>query len=489
MCWLFLFVGCLEILHFYVLDTDSGVFQRQQHTIDESTKSSNEKHQHFIQILKKVHQILAPNASVDKKPRETPETKDQSDSASQMGDLVNLFEYLELEDPVEWTSDAPRSHTSKTNSTYELEPSDQDLSFAIFCFLKDLTDIRHYVRQTWAAYREQQVTFTTAAVTMNTAISLFRRLNEDFVSDFPQFGEHVKIIIYLYNGYCDPDNGTDGDFASYNAAEFRVPSKIFFCDHTTELLTGWFLSGAELPFYNPNPTAKLTKDEEVLLKCLSLLGLIASECGDAPAFTQDQLLKAITITQRDKKIYTWLVFAIQLLVDTRRVVDKELDRCVKEFHRLAEWLSTTINQTLKFGETNKVNTWYQINSKTMLEWKTSMEKVCKEDLVQHILNEYFGDREAQYSWGSFFLYWNNPMLPGLLMQRYLTDLHVYSIACGGDQGSIMTTIHLYNPSHQSSCIPRSKGTFGHCLPFLVFLFLLYLSYYSSRVPGMFGMWS
>jgi hypothetical protein len=475
MCWLFLFVSRLEILPFYVLETDSGMFHRQQNTIDESTQSSNEKHQHFIQILQKVHQILTLKAPASKKPKETPETKDQSDSANQMGGLVNLFEYLELEDPVEWTSDASRSNSSKTNSTYELEPSDEDLSFAIFCFLKDLTDIRHYVRQTWAEYREEQVTFTTAAVTMNTAISLLRRLNEDFVSDFPQFDEHVKIITYLYDGYCDPHNGTGGDFAAYNAVDFRVPSKIFFCDHTTELLTGWFLGEAELLFYNPNPELKLTKDEEVLLKCLSLLGLIAREYGDAhPAFTQDQLLKAITITQQDKKLYTWVVFAIQLLVDTRRVVDKELDRCIKEFHRLAEWISNTIKQTLKFGETNRVNTWYQISSKTMLEWKTSMEKVCKEDLVQHMLNEYFGDRVAQYSWGSFFLYRNNPMLPGLLMQRYLTDLHVYSIACGGDQGSIMTTIHLYNSSHQSGCMPRSKGKSGYCLPFLVF-FWLYLT--------------
>jgi hypothetical protein len=36
----------------------------------------------------------------------------------------------------------------KTLDTYELESTDEDISFAIFCLLKDLTDIRHYVRQT-----------------------------------------------------------------------------------------------------------------------------------------------------------------------------------------------------------------------------------------------------------------------------------------------------------------------------------------------------
>lgn len=32
--------------------------------------------------------------------------------------------------------------------TYDFESTDEDISFAIFCLLKDLTDIRHYVRQT-----------------------------------------------------------------------------------------------------------------------------------------------------------------------------------------------------------------------------------------------------------------------------------------------------------------------------------------------------
>jgi hypothetical protein len=260
---------------------------RQQITIDESTQSSNEGHQHFIKILQKVHRILtSQTAAAAEKEKEAAETKDQLHSSTPVEDLSNIFECLELEDPAEWTSSSLPSNSNKTNTTYELEPSDEDLSFAIFCLFKDLTDIRHYVRQTWAEYREKQIAFTTAAVTMNTAIALFRRLNDDFVSDFPQFDEHKKIIKFLYTSYCDPYNGTSEDFAAYNATNFRIPSKIFFCDHTFELLGGWFLGGAELPFYRPDPRLKLTKDKEVSLKCLSLLGLIAHQFGETHIFCQ-----------------------------------------------------------------------------------------------------------------------------------------------------------------------------------------------------------
>lgn len=34
---------------------------------------------------------------------------------------------------------------------------------------------------------------------MNTAIYIYRLLNEDFLSNFPQFDDHGEIINYLFN--------------------------------------------------------------------------------------------------------------------------------------------------------------------------------------------------------------------------------------------------------------------------------------------------
>jgi hypothetical protein len=454
---------------------------RQQNTIDESTQSSNEKHRHFIQILQKVQQILTQQTAASGKQKQVSEKLDRPDSLKQVEDLGNLFEYLEVEDPAEWASGSLPSNSSKiktTVSTYELEPSDEDLSFAIFFFLKDLTEIRHYVRQTWAEYREKQIAFTTAAVTMNTAIALFRRLNDDFVSDFPKFDEHRKIIEYIYNGYCDPQNGTGDNFATYAGSGFRLSSRAFFCDHTWEVLDN-FIDGGRLPFYRSNTGLPNTDDEVALLKCLSLLSMVGQHFVDAEVelFPEDQLIKGISLVQKDKQIYTWVVFAVQLLVDTRRVVGKELDRCLQEFHKLQEWISATIKQFLQFGKTNKVNNHYVLCSEGFKRLSALVDLLCREDIVQKNLEEYFGDRVAEYSWGPFFLYRNHPMLAGLLIQRFLTELHEHGVGLAGDQGCVMTAIHLYNTSHQSGRMPKSKGAFNYLLSSTSYALLLFFCSY------------
>ena len=396
---------------------------------------------------------------VPKKHVKKPTTKLPSDK--KVDNIGNLFEYLGVEEPSECAyGDASVSDSSKSKDIsdpiYELAPSDEDKSFAIFCLFKDLTDIRHLVRQTWAEYREKQVALTTAAVTMNTAITLFRRLNEHFVAEFPQFDEHRKIIWYLSTAYQDPNGETGEDFGSYTGTGFKLDSKIFFCDHTCELLSGWFLRGADLPFYQQKLHEQLnhTKDEEELFKCLSVLGLLAKHYEEC--FKEDQLIKAISITRKAKKIYTWVVFAFQLLVDTRRVVNKELDRCLKDFSHLQQWLSTTVNETLRFGETNGVNGWYKINSDNLLTMRKALEQLCQADFVQEALDKYLKDRSVLYKWGPFFLFRNHPMLPGLLIQRFLVYFHGFGVGLTGDQASVLVTIHLYNAAQQSGWMSKSK---------------------------------
>jgi hypothetical protein len=384
-------------------------------------------------------------------------------SEKKIDNIGNLFEYLEVEEPAECIyGDASTPDTSKSkamsDTIYELEPSDEDKSFAIFCLFKDLTDIRYLVRQTWAEYRDKQVALTTAAVTMNTAIALFRRLSESFVAEFPQFDEHDKIIGYLTTAYQDPNGETGDDFGSYTGNGFRLHSKIFFCALTSEILNGWLLNrpSAELPFYQQNSHEfdNHTKDEEELLKCLSVLGLLANYFEES--FKEDQLIKAISITRKNKKVYTWVVFAVQLLVDTRRVLNKELDRCLKDFSHLQQWLSTTVNETLQFCETNGVDGWYKFNSGNLLTWRKKLEYLCRGDFVQELMDIHFKDRSVSYKWGPFFLFRNNPMLPGLLIQRFLAYFHALGVGLAGDHTPVLDTIHLYNAAQQSGRISKSK---------------------------------
>jgi hypothetical protein len=91
------------------------------------------------------------------------------------------------------------------------------------------------------------------------------------------------------------------------------------------------------------------------------------------------------------------VFAVQLLVGTKRVVGKELDRCIQEFHKLQEWISATTKQTLRFGKTNKVKNHYELTYESLKRFGEQMDLLCREDIVQKALENFFQDRIAEYS--------------------------------------------------------------------------------------------
>ncbi|TVY84824.1 hypothetical protein LSUE1_G002099 [Lachnellula suecica] len=428
--------------------------------VNSATLASNQSHQHFTAILRETLQILKPLSRASDPTRKAKGKSADAEADKETIDLRNRFEFLEVEEPTKWTSGAVPVKSNKMVNTYDLEPKDEDVSFAIFCLLKDLTDIRHYIRQTWAEYREHQIAFTTAALTMNTAIAIFRRLNEEFISEFPEFDDHGAIIDYLSYGYRDPNTSDkhSKDFATYTGSTFKVSSKIFFCDNTYELMS-FFLTNSVMPFYQEGVDCGLrfTEDEKALLRCLSLLGLLNSEFnGD---FFNDQLIQGLHILKTnnpDQKLYTWVVFAVQLFVDTRRVVGNELGRCFTEAKELEGWMTTALEQSFIFGSTNTVNESYKLNGHLLSTLNKQITGLLKEDLLQRILHERFGNgaHAARYSWGPFYLFRNHPMLLGLLVQHFLVKMHEIGIGLTGDQGAVMTAIHLYNACQQSTLISR-----------------------------------
>jgi hypothetical protein len=228
---------------------------------------------------------------------------------------------------------------------------------------------------------------------MNTAISVFRQLNEEFVSEFPAFDDHGEIIEYLSNGYCDPNSHDkhSQDFATYTGSGFKISSKIFFCDHTYELLR-WFYMEAEVPFYQANERAalRLTDDEDILLKCLSLFGMIASKSEGN--FYEDQLVKGLQLLKTnnpDENIYTWVVFAVQVVIDTRRVVGNELEQCFQEAQQIQQWMARTLEQSLLFGHTNTVNDFYKVNSDALRGLKKQIDITLADDCIETLLREIF----------------------------------------------------------------------------------------------------
>lgn len=293
-------------------------------------------------------------------------------------------------------------------------------------------------------------------MTTNTAIAVFRRLTEEFSTRFPRFEDHGALIDFLYTGYCDQNSKKtdDGGFAAYTGHNFKLSSKTFFCQRTFEVLVGFFMAN-KAPFYKVEGDLRVTPDEETLLKCLSLFGLLnATYQGELQG---DLLIKGLHVMRKTGTVYTWVVFATQLFIDTRRVVGEELSRCFDETLQLHKAMSTIWEQTLQFGRTNFINDYYEVNGESIQKFKQRFEDILEKDFVQTLVHAQFGDRASQFSWGSFYLFRNHPLLVGLFAQDILRITHDLGVGLGGDQDVIMTTIHLYNLAHQAGEIPKSLG--------------------------------
>ncbi|KXT04984.1 hypothetical protein AC578_10294 [Pseudocercospora eumusae] len=87
---------------------------------------------------------------------------------SDLNDLANLYQHLELEEPAPDLATAPRVATKtqtpsmKTPQEHELD-SDEEKWFPIYCLFKDLMDIRLHVQGIWSQYNQGDLTFLTAS--------------------------------------------------------------------------------------------------------------------------------------------------------------------------------------------------------------------------------------------------------------------------------------------------------------------------------------
>ena len=113
-------------------------------------------------------------------------------------DLEDRFPDLHLtdanSDKTPASEDIAVPETIKTEGDYAVEPTKEDAEFAFFCMMKDITDIRFFVRRTWRKHKAGLITLETAAMTMNAAIQIVEHLNMTFLESFPKQPEFEHIV-------------------------------------------------------------------------------------------------------------------------------------------------------------------------------------------------------------------------------------------------------------------------------------------------------
>jgi hypothetical protein len=164
-------------------------YRAQQNEESGEAKQHNDGHQHIIGVFEQVYQTLSPLAG-------TPVANKTAKSTTAT-ERVNLFDLLEVEECPDMEPEAdwvPAPPKKVAQDTYEPEVSPEDISFALYCFMKDMTEIRIFIRQTWREYKRKHITPNSAALTVNVAIDATQSLNEAFIQNYPEFAEHSSLI-------------------------------------------------------------------------------------------------------------------------------------------------------------------------------------------------------------------------------------------------------------------------------------------------------
>lgn len=328
-------------------------------------------------ILKKVLSIL--EEAYERQAHGDPVRLEQDqavDIMSRIAQIANLLpeEPLEASTPTapaksEWL---PHGHTPQNKiDTYTLFHK-ADATYAIvYWFLQDLLQLRLYVRTTWTDYQDEKVSLTTASLAMNAAIHLAEKINKDLIADFPQLAHHEAIDEWVRASKWTPSGTTllpdNGIWDPDQVAALSTPPPFLTYAHTYDLLDSYLtvqidnsvkveelrswtfpsdLTSMQKDFFK----YKLTPDETAFFDLVSAIHLShASRQNNKAGYSHDAIFRIIDEIAQTQKIATWMAFAVQLVIDARRVLqDGDAERSVETWKTMSEEMNKSLKQSTNY---------------------------------------------------------------------------------------------------------------------------------------------
>ncbi|KAI4190031.1 MAG: hypothetical protein L6R41_001050 [Letrouitia leprolyta] len=177
----------------------------------EARIAADASHSYFLGVLDRVREVLRPRMPAATEKETHPESvkdtgKPGSLEAPNQEEITNLFEVLDLEEPSQEFLDAPGApHTPKAaklaDVLYEVETDQgpEEKYLASHCLFQDIRNIRSFIRQLWINYKEYQLSLVSVSVATDTAISLVRDLEEEFLRRFPGTSDFEGILDMFYH--------------------------------------------------------------------------------------------------------------------------------------------------------------------------------------------------------------------------------------------------------------------------------------------------
>jgi hypothetical protein len=352
---------------------------------------------------------------------------------------------------------------------YKLDTSDDDVSFAIYCFFKDLTNIRLFVRRTWREFKRGEIGLQAAAFTMNATIGMIEKLSVEFKEAYPRFNKsetnppsketntdtnptkinamHFNILHFIYKGYCNPTKGSifidmqdgDKDPFAYTEDGQKLRSSTVMCAHTTELACKYFIE-------DERDELRLSPDEKRFIKCMSQLAAFQPFMGD-------MVQKAICAMVHEGQVETWNIFALQIFWDTQRELGDMLSVPKQVLESTGHEYRKRYHDYLNTEGLDKVGGFHKDCRGGIQEHLDEVERLTLDAKFQAWVDQC--EKEHCVAWWlnvpNFSIFGCHPALCGLVSMKIRDDYHRMSIS--------MASAHCRYWSHRISTMPLDSRVF------------------------------
>ena len=405
----------------FVKALDRAIALRRRHrtwfTGDRSSEEpsdADESHAYFLGVLEHTREILKPRM-----PTETVDdvlTKSLSEvsigEGLRNGHLGNMFEGLDVEEPSEAFLKSPGySPEPKTKAEepprYQVETakSPEEQYLAAHCLFSDLRRIRIFLRVLWAQYKQHDFELVAVSITTNTAIDFVRRMEEDYVEQFPDQADFESMVHTFYGAQClhrgeDPARKYQpGDLFNFNV--YDLADEVLLPSYTILASLQDVISPGKLPIYKKghfghrdlrtpwsakSPRAKFNDDLLAMLEIFQDLFALTL-MPPKSVVAEDELVRGIREMKPGRNIPVWLAFAAQSFLDVQHVLGDQVGRGYEELGTAARSIEASIDQNSKFHEGLRIENWPRTNDFMLNDLKRVIEHWVKKDFVGDFIQD------------------------------------------------------------------------------------------------------
>jgi hypothetical protein len=453
---------------------------------------STDKHSHFIDVLEDVLEILEPysrraasqdhvghlmeklNLNVASKLPAEPQQP-----AEQHGNPYDIL-FIE-EDSVVVEADPGASSSTETRSkvhraptgpppskvTYEMEPTEEEIHFGIFCFFDDLNRLRTFLGDLWTQYKLGSCDLITAAVTTNSTLELVRCAEKDLTASFPKNDTYKKTGGLYFDFMCNL-RGEDPNFRErpddpLNFNMFQVAEWLFLpINMALEYVLPKFLSNL-VPVVEPyNPltdrstlTNRQRRQQDFNILAETLPGFI-DYIWLKVFLVPDELFHGIRSMFATKIVTTSVTFSTQIYLDIHHLLGEDIGRGFTELQASSDQVMLTLTE-------------YFATSKVFYNWPESQEE--KVESLRKIVDTWIIRDPLAVLWTILHdstdplpkpplsvphtLFRRNPLVAGLFQFQFYLLMQECGIGVSNGWGSIISVAHLYEACRQGGYLDKT----------------------------------